>query len=72
MVETACENNDEHIDSDSDTIEIIVEKGMVVAVLADDPNYDYYLLKLTTGPETIEQRFSESWGGTFDRGLQKL
>ena len=35
MVETACENNDEHIDSDSDTIEIIVEKGMVVAVLAD-------------------------------------
>jgi hypothetical protein len=29
---------------------------MVVAVLADDPNYDYYLLKLTTGPETIEQR----------------
>jgi hypothetical protein len=28
----------------------------VVAVLADDPNYDYYLLKLTTGPETIEQR----------------
>jgi hypothetical protein len=45
---------------------------MVVAVLADDPNYDYYLLKLTTGPETIEQRFSESWGGTFDRGLQKL
>jgi hypothetical protein len=35
MVETACENNDECIDSDSDTIEIIVEKGMVVAVLAD-------------------------------------
>jgi hypothetical protein len=47
----------------------IVEKGMVVAVLADDPNYDYYLLKLTTGPETIEQRFSDSWGGTFDKKL---
>jgi hypothetical protein len=30
MVETACENNDEHIDSDSDTIEIIVEKGITV------------------------------------------
>ena len=35
MVETACENNDERIDSDS---EFIVEKGMVVAVLSYDPN----------------------------------
>jgi hypothetical protein len=35
---------------------------MVVAILADDPNYEYYLLKLTTSPETIEQRFSDSWG----------
>ena len=53
MVETACENNDECMDSDSDTIENIVEKGMVVAVLADGPNYEYYLQKLTTGQETI-------------------
>jgi hypothetical protein len=46
MVETACENNYERIDSDSNTIEIIVEKGMVVAVLADDPNYyKHYLSK---------------------------
>ena len=67
MVETACENNVECIDSDSDTIENIVEKGIVVTVLADDPNYEYYLQKLTT-PETVEQRFSDSWGGTFDRG----
>jgi hypothetical protein len=34
MVETACENNDEGIDSDSNTIDIIVEKeDMIVAVL---------------------------------------
>ena len=57
MVETACENNEELIDSDSDTIENNVEKGMVVAVLADEPNYEYYLQKLTTGPESIEQIF---------------
>jgi hypothetical protein len=50
MVETACENNDERVESDSDTIENIVEKGMVVAVLADNLNYEYYLQKLTTGP----------------------
>ena len=61
MVE-ACENNDERIDSDSDTIEIIGEKCMVVAVLADNPNYEHYLQKLTTSSETIEQRFSDSWG----------
>ena len=40
---------------------------MVVAVLADDPNYVFCLQKRTTGPETIEQRFSNSWAGTFDR-----
>jgi hypothetical protein len=28
MVETACENNEERKDSDSDTIENIVEKGI--------------------------------------------
>jgi hypothetical protein len=33
---------------------------MVVVILADDPNYEYYLLKLTTGPKTIEHRFSDS------------
>ena len=34
----------------------------------DDPNYEYYLQKLTIGSETIEHRFSDSWGGTFNRG----
>ena len=61
VVETPFENNDERIDSDSDTLENIVEEGVVVAVLADDPNYKYYLQKLTTCPETIEQIFSYSW-----------
>jgi hypothetical protein len=42
MVETACENNEECIDSDSDIIENIVEKGMVAAVLAYYSNYEYY------------------------------
>ena len=40
---------------------------MVVAVLADDPNYEYYLQKLTTSSELIEHNFSDSWSGTFDR-----
>jgi hypothetical protein len=34
---------------------------MVVAVLADDPIYEYYLQKLTTGSELIEHNFSDSW-----------
>jgi len=41
---------------------------MVLAVLADDPNYEYYLQKLTTGSELIEHNFSDSWSGTSDRG----
>jgi hypothetical protein len=72
MVETSCEKNDERINSDGDTIENIVEKGMVVAVLADDPHYDYSLLKLTIGPETIEQKCSDSWGRTFDLWFTKI
>ena len=41
---------------------------MVIAVLASDPNHQYYLQKITTGPELIEQKFSDSWSGTSDRG----
>ena len=41
---------------------------MVVAVLADDPNYEYYFKKLKTGSELIEHNFSDSWSGTSDRG----
>jgi len=41
---------------------------MVVADLADDPNYEYYLQKLTTGSELIEHNCSDSWSGTSDRG----
>ena len=41
---------------------------MVVAVLDDDPNYEYYLQNLTTGSELIEQNVSDSWSGTSDRG----
>ena len=40
---------------------------MVIAVLASDPNHEYYLQKMTTGPELIEQKFSDSWSGTSDR-----
>jgi hypothetical protein len=47
--------------------EIIVEKVMVVVVLSYDPNHVYYFQKLTTDPELIEQRFSDSWSGTSDR-----
>ena len=36
-------------------------------VVAYDPNHVYYFQKLTTGPELIEQRFSDSWSGTSDR-----
>jgi hypothetical protein len=45
-----------------------VEKGMVVAVLADYPNYEYYLRKLTTDWELIEQNCSDSWSGISDHG----
>jgi hypothetical protein len=41
---------------------------MVIAVLTDDLNYEYYLQKLTTGSELIEHNFSDSWSGTSDRG----
>jgi hypothetical protein len=37
------------------------------AGLADDPIYEHYLQKLTTGSELIEHIFSDSWSGTSDR-----
>jgi hypothetical protein len=45
MVEVACENNEERLDSDSDLYNrkyCWQSKGMVVAVLADGPLYEYY------------------------------
>ena len=72
MVQTDFESNDnvdtETRDSDTDTIENLVDKNMVIAVLADDPSFEYYLLKVISGPETIEQRITDEWGCTFDRG----
>lgn len=54
--------------SDTDTIENLVDKNMVIAVLADHPNFEYYLLKVISGPESIEARITDEWGCTFDRG----
>lgn len=33
----------------------------MVSDLADDPNYEYDLVKLTIGPETIRHIFPDSW-----------
>jgi hypothetical protein len=63
MVETACENNDERVESDSDTIDLLRK---VWWLLADDPNYEYYLQKLTTGSALMEHNFSDSWSGTSE------
>jgi hypothetical protein len=49
-----------------------LRKGMVIAILADDPNYEYYLQKLTTGSELIEHNFSDSWSGTSDHGSRMI
>ncbi|CAG2255254.1 unnamed protein product [Mytilus edulis] len=57
--------------SDSDTCRLsadLISKKSVIAVLADDPDYEYYLMKVTVEPFKIEKETTDSWGCTFQSG----
>ena len=41
----------------------------VVAVKAEDENFDYYLLKVTSCPEILKSTEEDSWGVTYPSGF---
>ena len=43
----------------------LIAKGQVVAVLVDDQEYEYYLMKGFEGPVTLQNPIQDSWGNFF-------
>ncbi|CAC5419520.1 unnamed protein product [Mytilus coruscus] len=62
------EKNDDHCNTNDNIIEDIVEKDMIIAVLADDIDYEYYLLRVSKRPQIIKKNISDDWGCSFNRG----
>ena len=52
----------------------LATKGSVVAIAAaDDPHYDYYLLKVTSdGVTELESAVTDDYGCSFERGSSVL
>ena len=48
--------------------QVPVTIGSVVAVLADDDEYDYYLMKVSKVPFQLERVENDDWGNTFPVG----
>lgn len=46
----------------------MVKENDVVAVFTNDPNCDFYLLKVISGPKILETEKSDCWGNTFQEG----
>ena len=62
--------------SETDTDEIhenisnLINIGSVVAVLADDPDYEFYLMKVNRKPFVLKKEGRDVWGGTFPAGAE--
>ena len=50
---------------ENESVSDLVTIGSVVAVLADDDEYDYYLMKVSKVPFQLERVENDDWGNTF-------
>ena len=62
--------------SETDTAEIhehisnLINIGSVVAVFADDPDYEFYLMEVNRKPFVLKKEGRDVWGGTFPAGAE--
>jgi hypothetical protein len=54
----------------SENITELVSSDSVVAVKAEDDNIEYYMLKVTSGLETLSTTEKDSWGVEYPSGFQ--
>jgi hypothetical protein len=47
----------------------LISSGSVVAVKAEDDNIEYYMLKATSGLETLSTTKKDSWGVEYPSGF---
>ena len=53
---------------ENESVSDLVTIGSVVAVLADDDEYDYYLMKVSKVPFQLERVENDDWRNTFPVG----
>ena len=53
---------------ENESVSDLVTIGSVVAVLADDDEYDYYLMKVSKVPFQLERVENDDWGNTLPVG----
>ena len=70
----AGEENEATLGGTAVRIEDLAAEGRIVAIAAaDDPNFDYYLLKVTgNGVEELGEATTDDYGCTFPRGSAGL
>jgi hypothetical protein len=56
----------------SENITELVSSDSVVAVKAEDDNIEYYMLKVTSGLETLSTTEKDSWGVEYSSLLMKM
>ncbi|MES9883475.1 MAG: hypothetical protein ABW185_21635 [Sedimenticola sp.] len=60
-----------------DTVELddsddLISSDMIIAVVADDPNAEYYLLKVTKPAYTVRKPTSDAWGASYPKGTSVI
>jgi hypothetical protein len=64
----------EHQEDEQTGIDIstLITKNSVVAVYTDDPEYQFYIMKVTDEPHVVNRDVSDDWGCTFTRSSEIL
>lgn len=63
---------DENFMYENENISDLVTVGSIVAVLADDDDYEYYLIKVSKVPFQLEQVEHDDWGNVFPIGSKVI
>jgi hypothetical protein len=67
-VSNAATDDNEVDDSTITNMDSALTHNTVVAVIAEDPDYEFYLLKILDEPEIVDTEIADEWGCTFAPG----
>uniref|UniRef100_K1P5G4 Uncharacterized protein n=1 Tax=Magallana gigas TaxID=29159 RepID=K1P5G4_MAGGI len=67
-------NNTFDVEEDDEEVPLseMVSKGQVIAVYADDPDHDYFLLKVQEAIQTLNSESTDAWGSTLPAGIKVI
>ncbi|XP_062598646.1 uncharacterized protein LOC134260080 [Saccostrea cucullata] len=72
MIQETDTTTDVDQDDDQGSMAKLVSKGQVIAVYADDPHQDYFLIKVQEPAHTLDSDKTDSWGSTLPAGTDVI